>query len=497
VSHLRTLIKSTFVYGIGDVLLFGISYLVMIPMLTRYLSPEEYGVVATLNTLSVFLVAVLQLGLPSAAFRFWYLQPTRERQRSYLASIWLVAIAFTAVLAVALLTFARPIWDQFIARAAFNEYAPYIVWGAFFQVVIAFKSILLRALDRPRLYITVDICQFVTMLALVAYQVIVLHRGVMGQVQGVFLTLMIFAIISTIIVMTQCRLHFNREGILRTFQFAWPVVVGGLVSLIATRSTILITQCYVAGAAVGLFALGSQIGSLVQLAAASLEKAWQPYLYGRDPGEARHSLRGLLDLSAPIYTLVAMVLALFAPEVIGLLASRDYSSAWIIADIAAFGALCVALSSIVNGGLYYATRSGLSLVVTAIAAAANLLLCWVLIPRFGIVGAAMATAVAGAVSLTFMLVAVRGVFDSGINHKRVFGVVLFGLGLSTIATAVSFKFMQQIPVAVWGVKCAAIAVYIIVIWKLGWYHAIQWTVRSSTPGDLSVETTRIVETERT
>ena len=80
-NSFRSMLKGAFVYGIGDILLFGISYLLMIPMLTRYLTLEEYGVVATLSTFSVFLLAFFQLGLPSAGFRFWFLQSTAERQK--------------------------------------------------------------------------------------------------------------------------------------------------------------------------------------------------------------------------------------------------------------------------------------------------------------------------------------------------------------------------------------------------------------------------------
>ena len=477
-NSLKQLIKSTFIYGFGDILLFGISYLAMIPLLTHYLTPEEYGVVATLGALSVFLVAALQIGLPSAAFRFWYLQKSGDGQKTYMAGIWLTSVVLAALLASALLMFGRPLWERGIPRASFDTFAPYIVWGAFFQVIIAFKSVLLRALDRPRWFITLDILQFCAMLGAVGYQVVALNAGVEGQVKGVFYTQATFALVSAVIVLRICGFRIAHESITESFAFALPVLVTGLVSLLATRSTVLIAQYYVSGAGVGLLALGVQIGSLVQLAATSFEKAWQPFLYSRNPEQARASLRAILDMAAPAYTVAAMILALFAPELINLASSPAFASAWVIVGIAAFGALCVALSSIANGGLYYATRSGVSLLVTSLAAVANLILCWLLIPAWGITGAAIATALSAVISLTFMFIAVRRTFDRALGLFRVFGAVCLGL----VVTSVVLTACRQVPGyswLTWMLKLSGIAIYVLVIWKLKWYRAVTEVLRSS------------------
>ncbi len=476
-NSFRSMLKGAFVYGIGDVLLFGISYLLMIPMLTRYLTLEEYGVVATLSTFSVFLLAFFQLGLPSAGFRYWFLQTTPDRQKSYMTSIMLVGIVASGALASILLWFGRPIWEAAVTRAPFEQYAPYIVIGSALQVVIAFKSVLLRALNRPKLFISLDVCQFLFMLGSVAYQVMYLKRGVIGQVQGVFATQVLFACISLIVIVSICGVRISPDGLKQSFRFAWPVMASSVVTLFATRSTILFTQHFVAGAAVGLFALGAQIGSLVQMAAVSLEKAWQPFLYSRDPESARESLTRLLGIAAPAYTLVALALAVFSPQLIAVLAERQYDGAGPVAVIALFGALCVALSSIANGGLYYTTKSGISMLVTIASAITNIVLCWYLIPRYGIIGAAVATAIAGLVSLTLMLSALRAFFVIQLPYHRLFGTVGIGLIISWIGSALAQNEGSPFSITAISQSTALVMVYLVVIWKLKWYGAISPVMR--------------------
>ncbi len=250
-------------------------------------------------------------------------------------------------------------------------------------------------------------------------------------------------------------------------------MLSSVVALIATRSTILITQHFVTGAAVGLFALGSQIGSLVQMAAASLEKAWQPFLYSRDPDSARRSLRGLLSVAASAYTLIALILALFAPEIVAVLSTSEYAGAAVIACICLFGALCFALSSIANGGLYYTTKSGLSMIITVVAGGANVLLCWMLIPRFGVIGAAVSTALAGLVSLTLVFAAVSVTFRLQSARIRVFIPILLGLVLSWVGLVLSPYAGQPFAFPSLAIKLVLVGAYLVVIWKLGWYGALR------------------------
>jgi O-antigen/teichoic acid export membrane protein len=426
---IRRLLGLTAIYGMGDVLLFGISYVAIIPILARSLSPEEYGIVAALASVGLLLLYLFQMGLPSAAFRYYFLYESPEERKGYLGSIWLVSLLSTLVLALAILGGGEGLWNRAIRNAPFSTYAKYVVWGAFFQVIIAFKSILLRAQERPKLFVLIDVSQFLTFLFLVYYFVAVLDQGVIGQVRAAFLTYAVFGTLSAGILCANVRLRLNRRHLPETARFAGPVLAGYLVSFFASRANVLIVQHYVAGAAVGFFALGQQLGNLIQMGFASFEKAWQPYFYSRQPAEAKDLLPRILLLASPVAMGAALALGLFAPELVRALAREPYEDAWMVAAIVAVGAMFIALSSIVNGGIYYAKRSGVSTLVSTIGAAVNMIACVLLARAWGAVGAAGAAVLSGGVTLVLMAVAMDRLFGASVNYARIANDLLVGFAV--------------------------------------------------------------------
>ena len=70
-ANVRRVFSHLAVYGSGEILLFGISFL-LVPVYTRVLTPAEYGVLGLLLLLRAFLRPLNQLGLDESFLRFYY-----------------------------------------------------------------------------------------------------------------------------------------------------------------------------------------------------------------------------------------------------------------------------------------------------------------------------------------------------------------------------------------------------------------------------------------
>ena len=68
---LRSIIKGTSIYTLGSVLIKASGFL-LIPVYTRYLTPDDYGVMSIVAVIVAILTAVLSMGMFQAQTRFYY-----------------------------------------------------------------------------------------------------------------------------------------------------------------------------------------------------------------------------------------------------------------------------------------------------------------------------------------------------------------------------------------------------------------------------------------
>ena len=68
-SILKRLLSGSLNYGFASVSAKVVGFL-LIPVYTKYLTPEDYGIVELTSTLSVFLIVLYRMGLPGSISRF-------------------------------------------------------------------------------------------------------------------------------------------------------------------------------------------------------------------------------------------------------------------------------------------------------------------------------------------------------------------------------------------------------------------------------------------
>src|SRR4051794_27868447 len=90
-GRLLSLGRQSLVYGLGPVVS-RFASLLLLPLYTHYLQPNDYGRVETLTALVAVGVTIAQLGLVNALFRF-----ALERQGEARAAVIRTALAATAV----------------------------------------------------------------------------------------------------------------------------------------------------------------------------------------------------------------------------------------------------------------------------------------------------------------------------------------------------------------------------------------------------------------
>lgn len=89
----------------------------------------------------------------------------------------------------------------------------------------------------------------------------------------------------------------------------------------------------------------------------------------------------------------AIIFIAFSSDMLRIFYGTSYQSGWLVLSIFSIGVLISSMAAVVSAAMIANRRVDLELIITVVVAVLNILLCFILIPFFGIVGAALATMV--------------------------------------------------------------------------------------------------------
>ena len=95
----QKLVKSTIYYSIGEIIPRIISFL-LLPILTKYLTPDEYGIVSYTNSVMMFVFVIATLSLNTFVLRHYYGSKDEYSRKELIGSTFLFIFGFNCVLII-------------------------------------------------------------------------------------------------------------------------------------------------------------------------------------------------------------------------------------------------------------------------------------------------------------------------------------------------------------------------------------------------------------
>lgn len=183
--------------------------------------------------------------------------------------------------------------------------------------------------------------------------------------------------------------------------------LGGLLSLVNLRMDVALLGALAGPAVLGVYAIASKYAELLRLPGLAVNYVLYPAFARRGEVDARARTRALLAPAAGLTALAAVPLALLAGPLLPLVYGRDFAGAVVPAWILLAGLLGEGVAGVVTAYLYGVGRPGLNSVAIGFGVAVTVIGDLTLIPRYGAVGAAVASAVAYATTVGTLLACFR------------------------------------------------------------------------------------------
>jgi O-antigen/teichoic acid export membrane protein len=218
-------------------------------------------------------------------------------------------------------------------------------------------------------------------------------------------------------------------------------------------------------AEVGLYSVGVRISTAILLLLIALRTAWPAFAYSiKEDDEAKRTYAFVLTYVLFVSSWVALTLSLLAPWLVRLLTAPAFYGGARVVPLLVFGATAFIGFNVMSIGIGRAKATQFNWVVTGAAAVIAVGLNLILIPPYGMMGAAASTLVAYTVMFLGMTVRAQQVFPVPYQWRRLATVVGAAVALTVVG-----KWLD-VPL---GGALALCAVYPLVLLPLGFYLPVE------------------------
>lgn len=439
-SQIRALGRHSLVYGAG-IILGKLASFIMLPVYTRYLTPADYGVLELLGMTIDVIGMIAGIGLASSVFKF-YADAEGQEEKNRVISTAAIAAVGLASLASALGFLFSPLLSETVIGEAGN--ATYFRLYFLIYLLQNFEYVplmLMRAKHRSTLFVSVNVAKLVSMLSLNIYFVVHLRMGVMGVLTSNLITGAIVAAALTVYLVRQAGVHFSMSHLRDMARFGNPMILWSLSSFVLVFSDRYFLNHYAGTGAVGVYSLAYKFAFMVS------SFAYQPFRLVWEPQRFEIAKRAdALDVYTRVFLYMNVIvgtaglaITLFVRDFLGVMADPAFFSAYKVAPLLIAAQIVFLWVNYCNVGLFLKSKTRVMGVVGVVGAAATILLNFLLIPRFGIFGAAWATL--AAYGLRFWLI--QRVSQRHYHVPYDWGTVAHLYAIFLVAGGLSFAFHPE------------------------------------------------------
>lgn len=392
--YMRGLSRDVLLYGLGTALA-RLFTLIAIPVYTRILRPGDFGLLNLILAFVALAISVLGVGGDTAYARFFFRARSRAEKQA-VTSTWigfLFILNFFAVLA------AMPfvgVADTLFGRAGESMTLALVLAMLPIAITNRMCAQVARNEARPLVFACLTVAVTASPVIVAVATAMWIVPGVRGVALGMLVGELIVLPFHLAAARRLLRLTFSVAILRRMLRFGIPIIPMSLAYWVFLTSDRFLIARYANLHEVALYGVAAALTSVLILAQYAFGQAWVPHytrLFEEDPRQAHSAFQVVMPYALGGIGGCAFLLVLFARELVSLLAPAQYSDASTAVVPLALGNLAYALVPLTAGGIYLANRTRLFAIFAWVAAGLNIGLNLAAIPRFGMLGAAWATAV--------------------------------------------------------------------------------------------------------
>ena len=420
----NNLIKKFLSFSIGGYINILIGFLI-VPITTRMLSPEQYGVSSLIDVIVQILVITTSLSMEQGFVRFFFEE--EEENRGKLLYTSLVPFFILGTLAFLLIFIFRKDISIFIVGKNENLIWICLIFAILFRTINTFSFLVVRMKQRGNIFsiLTVAIKLFEFTFILILFQ----YFG--NDYKTLIFSSMFANLIVAIISILFERRVWNLKNLKsledckttkkELFNFSYPLIFTMALNWLFASLDKITIRTFSNLNEVGIYSGAFKIVALLSVIQSGFSTFWTPTAlehYTKNP-EDTEFYKKINDYLSLVFFLLGIGM-LLTRDIIGLLLGKKFYNSIFVMPTLVFIPIMYLLSETTMIGISFKKKTKYFLHVSIIASISNLIGNLILVPNLGAKGAAISTGISYIIFFTSRTYFSNKLIKFGFNLKRIY-----------------------------------------------------------------------------
>lgn len=421
--------------------------ILFLPIFTRFLVPEEFAIYANLMIFFSVASMIYLLGIQQSIFSYFYNIKTDQYQFTLISSVYILLILVGLLFSTLIIIFRSELAYISIRSNTYQHLFIYLAVILFFNTIYGITLSFLHIMEKSRSYAIISALQNIIVLLLVITYSLnsrfsVDHYFIFLAIASVIASLVggcrIYKIIKKMQISPNEKKYFSVKIISPMLKFG-IVMIPGTISMLILQTSDRYMLTYLSANTmhdVGIYSAGYRIGMIMHFLVTLISLVYLPYAMkiAKEP-HAQSINKNMFKYYIIFGSFYGAFIIMYSQEIFQFIIDLNYLSSYKIVFAGVISSFLYGIFNIVNINYYAKKRAGNITLAVLIGAILNIVLNFILIPKYGIFGAGIASIIA----YLFIVIFNYSVAVYLYKIKYNISLVFFGLLVLTIATLVNLN----------------------------------------------------------
>ena len=389
-NNISEFLKSSGILVVANLVIKAVQFFLM-PLYTKYLSPEELGVNDLIVTTTGVILPLLTLALDASFSAFYYDKGDNTKERTF--NTIHAVLMIQSLIPLVLCFLSKPLSSLLFKTDQYYWGVIVAMLGLSINLLFMPYALKLRLENRMQLFSIINVIASVFMLVSNIVFVVGFKLGYISLIYSHFLTNLVQLLLYWLLPKYRFEKKYVSKDYARTLiRYGLPLVPNAVFSWILVSCDRYMISGMCGEAEVGIYGIGMRFLTILNIIINAVNMAYTTFAFKNKGEEYARSMYSAIFVGMSFLLMGGcFTVSVFAKDIIHVMVDPRYYSAYVLIAPLLYSQTAMACNNIAGYGISFTKKSRYFLISSVIAAVVNVVLNYILVKYYASLGAAVAT----------------------------------------------------------------------------------------------------------